>query len=85
MKFSRQEFWSGLPFPSPEDLPDPVMKLQRLLPCRQILYLWSRQGSPASYLMVDKYLDPRASDLLVVWDAERRPGTEVAGQSQSPE
>jgi len=26
MKFSRQEFWSGLPFPSPEDLPDPVMK-----------------------------------------------------------
>ena len=21
--FSRQEFWSGLPFPSPEDLPDP--------------------------------------------------------------
>ena len=23
MKFSRQEYWSGLPFPSPEDLPDP--------------------------------------------------------------
>ena len=22
MKFSRQEYWSGLPFPSPEDLPD---------------------------------------------------------------
>ena len=21
--FSRQEYWSGLPFPSPEDLPDP--------------------------------------------------------------
>ena len=21
--FSRQEFWSGLPFPSPEDVPDP--------------------------------------------------------------
>ena len=21
--FSRQEFWSGLPFPSPGDLPDP--------------------------------------------------------------
>jgi hypothetical protein len=23
MGFSRQEYWSGLPFPFPEDLPDP--------------------------------------------------------------
>ena len=23
MRFSRQEYWSGLPFPSPEDLPNP--------------------------------------------------------------
>ena len=23
MVFSRQEYWSGLPFPSPEDLPNP--------------------------------------------------------------
>ena len=23
MKFFRQEYWSGLPFPSPGDLPDP--------------------------------------------------------------
>ena len=23
MEFSRQEYWSGLPFPSPGDLPDP--------------------------------------------------------------
>ena len=29
--FPRQEYWSGLPFPSPGDLPD-------LLHCRQILY-----------------------------------------------
>ena len=26
MGFSRQEYWSGLPFPSPEDLPDPRIK-----------------------------------------------------------
>ena len=25
--FSRQESWSGLPFPSPEDLPSPGIKL----------------------------------------------------------
>jgi len=23
MEFSRQEYWSGLPFPTPGDLPDP--------------------------------------------------------------
>ena len=26
MGFSRQEYWSGLPFPSPEDLPNPGME-----------------------------------------------------------
>ena len=27
MEFSRQEYWSGLPFSFPEYLPDPEMKL----------------------------------------------------------
>ena len=27
MEFSRQEYWRGLPFPSPGDLPDPGIKL----------------------------------------------------------
>ena len=26
MEFSKQEYWSGLPFPFPEDLPDPVIE-----------------------------------------------------------
>ena len=26
MAFSRQEYWSGLPFPSPRDLPNPGIK-----------------------------------------------------------
>ena len=26
MGFSREEYWSGLPFPSPGDLPDPGIK-----------------------------------------------------------
>ena len=26
MGFFRQEYWSGLPFPSPEDLPDPSIE-----------------------------------------------------------
>ena len=26
MRFSRQEYWNGVPFPSPGDLPDPGIK-----------------------------------------------------------
>ena len=33
MGFSKQEYWSGLPFPSPGDLP------RSLLHCRQTLYV----------------------------------------------
>ena len=29
--FSRQEYWSGLPFPSPGDLPDPGIELVSLV------------------------------------------------------
>jgi len=28
MEFSRQEYWSGLPFPSPGDLPNPGTELR---------------------------------------------------------
>ena len=28
MEFSRQEYWGGLPFPSPGDLPNPGMELR---------------------------------------------------------
>ena len=27
MEFSRHEYWSGLPFPSPRNLPDPGIEL----------------------------------------------------------
>ena len=30
MEFSRQEYWSGLPFPSPGDVPDPGIELRSL-------------------------------------------------------
>ena len=39
--FSRQEYWSGLPFPSPGDLPDPGTKTGSLTSTcigRQVLY-----------------------------------------------
>ena len=37
MGFSRQEYWSGLPFPPPGHLPNPGIK-PGLLHCRQTLY-----------------------------------------------
>ena len=45
MEFSRQEYCSGLEFPSPEDLPDPGIKLRSCtlqedsLPSEPVLYL----------------------------------------------
>ena len=38
MGFSRQEYWSGLPFPSPGDLPDPEDQTHVSCTDRQILY-----------------------------------------------
>ena len=45
MGFSRQEYWSGVPFPSPGDLPDQGSN-RGLLHCRQKLYPLSHQRSP---------------------------------------
>ena len=48
MGFSREEDWSGLPFLSLENLPDPGSNphLLGLLHCSRILYLLSHGGSP---------------------------------------
>ena len=44
MDFSRQEYWSGVSFPPPRDLPNPGIKL---LHRRRILYRLSHRGSPS--------------------------------------
>ena len=48
MEFSRPEYWSGYPFPSPGDLPSRGLN-PGLLHCRQILYQLSLEGSPAGH------------------------------------
>ena len=45
VEFSRQEYWSGLPFPSPGDLPNSGIE-PRSPHCRQTLYCLSHQGIP---------------------------------------
>ena len=44
MEFSRKEYWSGLPFPSPGNLAHEGSNLD-LLYCRQILYHLSHQAN----------------------------------------
>ena len=51
--FSRQENWSGLPFPTPEYLPDPGIEPVSLGSlARQILYHYHRLGSPNTFLLL---------------------------------
>ena len=51
MEFSRQEYWSGLPFPSPG-----IFLTQGsnpgLLHCRLMLYRLSHQGSSSTYILL---------------------------------
>ena len=50
MEFSRQEYWSGLPCPPPEDLPDPGMEL--VSPALQVdSLLVSHWGSPSLLIL----------------------------------
>ena len=49
IEFSRQEYWSGLPFLPPGDLPYQGLNLC-LLHCRLILYLLINQGSPKDFV-----------------------------------
>ena len=50
MGFSRPEYWSGLPCPPPEDLPDPGIKLRS--PTLQVDSLLSEPpGKPFEHLL----------------------------------
>ena len=46
MEFSRQEYWSGLPFPSPGDLPDPGIEPSSPALWADSLYRLLHKGSP---------------------------------------
>ena len=56
MQFSRQDDWSGLPFPSPGDLPDPEIEPRSPALQADSLHL-SHQGSP-NWIMWDQVLAP---------------------------
>ena len=55
MEFSRQEYWSGLPFPSPGDVPDPGIE-PGFPALQEILYCLSHQGRPNTHIQILKVL-----------------------------
>ena len=61
MGFPRQEYWSGLPFPSPGDLPDPGMEPMSLasLALTGRLFTTVPPGKPHMF----KYMYVNNSDL----------------------
>ena len=52
MRFFRQGYWSGLPFPTPEDLPNPGTKSESPAVKADSLPL-SQQGSPKMQYSID--------------------------------
>ena len=49
MGFSRQEYWNGLPFPSPRDLPDPGIE-PRSPSLQAVFNLWATREAQACLL-----------------------------------
>ena len=58
MEFSRQEYWSGLPFPSPRDLANPGIKPRSPI-FRQILYRLHYKGSHVAIRRNEVLMDIR--------------------------
>ena len=63
MRFSRQESWSGLPLPSPGNLPDSGVKPGSSTVQADSLH-WSHQGRPCIVVCINKYLFIRQELLL---------------------
>ena len=57
MGFSRQEYWSGLPFPSPGGIFPTQGSNPSPSHCRQTLYRLSHQGSPEKLKAKEKMKD----------------------------
>ena len=55
MEFSRQEYWSGLPFPSPENLPNPGIK--PVSPALTGGFFTTEPPGKPSMLVVEPYKD----------------------------
>ena len=84
MELSRQEYWSGLPFPSPEGLPDPGIK-----PGSPALWADALPSEPLAtqetHVQFLGQEDPLEEDMATHYSilAWRIPSTEKPGEIQS--
>ena len=73
MGFSRQQYWSGLPFPSPGDLPDPGITVLVIHPKKHEKYCSKCQHNLRDSLKSFKYICPdqnihlQAKDYIFSW------------------
>ena len=65
MGFSRQECWSGLPFPSPGDLPDPGIEPGSPTLQADALY--------AAYIMLNSRLNESQAGIKIAWKKHQQP------------
>ena len=80
MGFSRQEYWSGLPFPSPGDLPDPGIE-----PGSPALQADALTSEPPGKPIVNKktFISLNLCVASSVWMAEPSLGIEMYSSSGS--
>ena len=74
MGFPMQAYWSGLPFPSPEDLPHPGLKIMfliSLISCisRQVLHHWATREA---LWMIIALLNSLAELPFIGWSEDHR-------------
>ena len=64
MEFSRQEYWSGLPYPPPEDLPD--LGIEPRTPAFQAdSLLYVPAGKPKNDIMMCIHTKSREGSLFI--------------------
>ena len=78
MRFSRQEYWSGLPFPSPGDLPNPGIK-----PGSPILWADSLPSEPLGKLVEVSLVAQPVKNLYHRKMKTEIPGNRVICQGQA--
>ena len=59
MEFSRQEYWSGLPFPSPGELPDPEIQPASLMPPGSAGYFFTASATWETKYSLQKIINLR--------------------------
>ena len=79
MGFFRQQHWSGLPFPSPGDLPDPGIE-PKCPALKKTLYHLSHQGSTVMVGSTKKDAQCESCELSFIWGKMRTATRETAPQ-----